>query len=410
MTENNINVGNGSQTGRSKNTSKSNNKRFNQIRGACEELRNNVFTVGDLKSGDKFTRTKEEIQMYIQRTFENGHDISTSLENLKLEDMEQHMPSDPVPLATGGTVTETQKIIHSKKCDAYCKREAKFKDNCYKAYSLILGQCTPTVKNKLESRRDWETLKLAQNPIDLLKAIKEISQDFVDTKYPMALSFKAMYGVLGIAQEENEGIVPYANRFKNSVDIMDTIWGPLMLTNIAEQSVGYTVGEREKFLKQASDSFLAFVFINGANKKKYGKLIDDLSNAYTLGDNKYPANVAKATELLTGYKQGGGGGNTNPAKELGDKTSFAQTGEYPKWMHDLICHNCKKKGHVERVCPTPAKDGSSNVQQDLDDGGMEDHQTQFCQVGHGVCLAALKTDLKDQALLDSQSSVDIFAT
>ena len=47
-----------------------------------------------------------------------------------------------MPLALSGTTDEVERMILTKKVDAYVKRDSILDENIQKAYSLMLGQCT----------------------------------------------------------------------------------------------------------------------------------------------------------------------------------------------------------------------------------------------------------------------------
>ena len=69
--------------------------------------------------------------------------------------------------------------INASKVKKYVNRMELYEDNMNKAYAFILGQCTKTLKAKLEARKNWdETVnKIKNNAINLLKAIKEITHN-----------------------------------------------------------------------------------------------------------------------------------------------------------------------------------------------------------------------------------------
>eukprot|EP00957_Ditylum_brightwellii_P015343 1154812-Ditylum_brightwellii.AAC.1 len=54
---------------------------------------------------------------------------------------------------------------------------------------------------------------------------------------------------------------------------------------------------REAFVKR-KEAFMATAFVMGANKGKYGKLMDNLANDYLHGTNKYPKTMVAAYKLV----------------------------------------------------------------------------------------------------------------
>ena len=50
-------------------------------------------------------------------------------------------------------------------------------------------------------------------------------------------------------------------------------------------------------------SFIAYLFVFGADKIRFGKLLEDIENAFTQGDDKFPADLTHAYKLLKNWKQ-----------------------------------------------------------------------------------------------------------
>ena len=154
-----------------------------QPKGECAELGDAVYTFGDEKQSERFNKTTEKILNYIFTNFDHGKYVKESLEKYEVYDMEQWRPEE---IEDGTVLGEVEKMIIQQEVRDYVLRRNKFEDNMYKAFGLILGQCTTRLKNKLEARKDWKVLKDKGDPIQLLTAIKEITQNFQDSKYPIA--------------------------------------------------------------------------------------------------------------------------------------------------------------------------------------------------------------------------------
>mgnify|MGYP001809867921 CR=1 FL=1 len=119
--------------------------------------------------------------------------------------------------------------LYSIELKAWVARKEKYQLNMDKASGILWGQCTTGMKNKLESRKDWATIKAGTNAIELIKAIKEVMQDYQDSKYPLVSTKRSLLNVLTAKQEEREGIVSYTKRFRNLVELMEAQQGKLKL-------------------------------------------------------------------------------------------------------------------------------------------------------------------------------------
>jgi hypothetical protein len=82
-----------------------------------------------------------------------------------------------------------------------------------------LMYCNQTIQNRIEEHPDYETI-IRDNPIELLTKIKVLMHDPIRAKFSFALLTQAMIRMLNIKQIENEGLLDYVKRFKQSCDIM----------------------------------------------------------------------------------------------------------------------------------------------------------------------------------------------
>ena len=110
-----------------------------------------------------------------------------------------------------------------------------------KAYGVLWGQCSLGVQSKLESRRDWQAIKSTMDTIDLLKEIKQISQEYHDTKCPIDSILDSLMAVINIKQREGESLPAYTQRFKGVVEHMEGQHGKLTLPNYITKMDGYTI-------------------------------------------------------------------------------------------------------------------------------------------------------------------------
>ena len=65
--------------------------------------------------------------------------------------------------------------------------------------------------------------------------------------------------------------------------------------NITEQ-------EQQDVVDEAAEAVKAVLLISGADKRRYGKLKEQLANNYLLGTDQYPNTLEKATRVLGNYQ------------------------------------------------------------------------------------------------------------
>jgi len=122
-------------------------------------------------------------------------------------------------------------------------------------------------------------------------------------------------------------------------------------------------------------------FILGADRGRFGKLIEDLKNSHTQGTDKCTKDLTMACKLLVNWKQdprnqiqvirtpGPSGSSTRTGEtaftNVGDTgsethcltTAGASTGDkFP----DMRCHACQQMGHCAGSCPNTAPRGAGN--------------------------------------------------
>lgn len=222
------------------------------------------------------------------------------------------MPVDPVPIAPSTTITETQKMIFKGKVDAYIKRESTLDENIQKSYSLILGQCTELLKSKLKQSKDWAVASTTFDVLLLITIIKSIVFRFDEQKFqPLALH-SAKQNFYSFRQG-NLSNAEYLEKFNNLVDIASAYDGEFHDKATLEFSTKELYGTTSMYsslsqsdktiaAEKAKEISLSIAFLAHSDKRRYGKLLEDLENDYTKGTDNYPLNIVKAYQLLSEYK------------------------------------------------------------------------------------------------------------
>ena len=123
--------------------------------------------------------------------------------------------------------------------DEALKRKRLYLDNMYKAYALLWERCAKAMQNRILSRTDYET-KIYNDPIELLKSIKEHSLDYQETRYEMSIISDAFRAVFSTKQKDDENLQDYTRRFKTARDILIShIGGPLVINKFVKTMEGY---------------------------------------------------------------------------------------------------------------------------------------------------------------------------
>lgn len=363
-------------------------------------------------------KTTREIAEYVGRTYKYGGDIRLAVETLKPPNFK--MPDDPPEEAT-----KTALKIWEKDIDEFSRSKSKYAENVKTLFSLVWGQCTDVMRQKVEATKEFETINRAGDGIGLLVSLKTIAFQFQGQKYlPLAVQ-EALKRYYNCAQGKFSTTQAYMDHFQNTLDVVLHCKATVSEHPGIEDLV---MAERKTTRETISDEELAEVkaevfarstaiaFLVGCDRARYGKLLDDLENDFLQGDNRYPPTVVAAYNLVTNWKQ------ENRFFRGPSADGVAFTNVERDFSH-ITCHKCHKKGHYATTCPergTKSSDSENQTQSGttllmaaVADGYFDDTDKHFqflqngtdgitCQIGQDGCLP------KSWILLDNQSTVDVF--
>ena len=103
---------------------------------------------------------------------------------------------------------------------------------------------------------------------------------------------------------------------------------------------------KDRIIKQTRDKFVVCMFLNGANRKWFGRCVDGLNNDYLAGNKHYPETVEKALEYLQNYRDSNQIVKKGKRHDEDGKTgaTFAQSGG------GVTCYKCGEQGHISTKC------------------------------------------------------------
>lgn len=385
----------GGRGNRSQRPSNNNNKKPIK-RGECEELKDNVFDY-DVNNPGHFIKSKEKMIEHVQRTFTRGQDICETLKTGKRFDFDSVMPSSPTP-GPDGTVSEAQQIVHTRRLNKHADRIDLYEDNLTKAFGLILGQCTPRMRNKLEARKDWHEIESNHDPVQLLNTIRDIIHNTQDHQYGPLAAYNALKTFIKTVQEEREGLTSFHKKFEAACEALEVTCGPICMESLCKHDPGWIDPEQhadfdiadwrnnQEIMNYNWERFKAIGFQMAADQKRSGKFNEDLANMYTLGTDRYPDTLLEAKEAVQNYQNKVNRPKTNNNnhnyRNNGNtrnesQSTFAQRGNN-KHAH-LTCNHCKEKGHIRPNCPklnNSNQQGQSHAQNsEQQQGQSQDNST-----------------------------------
>jgi hypothetical protein len=335
--------------------------------GNCAELQGHIFDCSDYKQADTFVHTVKRISEHVGAEYKHGGDIRSSIINKEKIDI----PIPPSPTYVDPKALtqaeETAKLIFKGLIDSYIKRTSDLDDNIQKAYSLVIGQCTDLLQSKLKQQAQWITISQSQDGIALLALIKSITFRFEDQKFlPLAL-YQSKANLYSLRQNQMTN-PEYLERFQNLMDVASAYNGQLYdmaIVNICHDrlhpGVEYeTLGTAQKQVVHtaASELYQATMFLQQSDRRRFGKLLEELENDFTKGNDDYPTTLVNAYRLISEYKHWEPRSTPSESSAVAFAQRSVKDNENVKddsWQLKATCHQCGEVGHIRPHCPSSRK-------------------------------------------------------
>jgi hypothetical protein len=239
-------------------------------------------------------------------------------------------------------------------------------------YSLVLGQCTTVLLDKMKQDADWQAASDSYDPLTLLKLIEKFILKQSDNQYKIGIIIELLKLLLVYRQDDGVTNAVYYDQFKTMVDVAEhisvsfdnpTLWDwksqELYVTDF--DLLSDTI-KKDKVKDDVEQAFLAYLFFINSNNKKHSQLKKTVANDHSKGDGEaFPSSCHAALTLMNDFKPLVVKATAPVASQ---RTAFAQKQQkgagtlgagnecsYNKeYFADKKCHNCGKKGHPSRCC------------------------------------------------------------
>ena len=285
-----------------------------------------VYYIGSARQASDYVTVTNYIINYIRRTYDKGNDIATALEKLEEVDFTSREPQLKISKKTDQAEKAREDKQFEKQYEIeyteFNKTKNKYEDNKCAADALLWNQCTNTMKAKIQARKDY-TSTVKGNPIKLLEAIKQHALSYESTQYQMKTIFEAMRSLVNLKQKDGEEITDYLRRFKAAKDVfLSHVGKDFCFERVIEGDKDYAQlhtdlitayenkqeDEAEKLCTKIKESrrtlmepFMAYMYLDNADKSKYGTLTSGLDTQHSLGNDQFPKTLIDAQNVLDNH-------------------------------------------------------------------------------------------------------------
>ena len=281
-----------------------------------EEKLKDVFRLRSKSSSVlEFNRTQEELVQYVSIAYKQSEDIKWMVKNL--EDKKFEEPKVPTKYKNDRVRDE----VFKKSIDIFIARKTSYEEAKSKLWEVIWYQCTKRLQSKLESNDEYWKMAQVNDCAGLLTLIRKLMFTDENNNYEPISVYNAKLNSLICRQGEKETVNKYYNRFKGVIEVLayhDCSSGgdDMGLVYYEMEQAGEDIdkttqvpgdSDYKAYKALAMERFWATILIVNADNKRFGKLKQELANAYVKGRNEYLTTVLAAYELL--LKQQGMGDN-----------------------------------------------------------------------------------------------------
>ena len=210
------------------------------MRGKEEGLGSFVFGYGHVAQAEMYNKTIEEVADYVGKKFSKEMRLVIK----KKKEFAPTKPTHPTP-DKDGNFDEMEKMEFKSDYEEYKKDMKQYKELKSKVFLLIMGQCTTNLKEKIESHDDFDKMEEDYDVIKLIDLIRKLSYGETDTKYVHCLVVMEIRKLAAIRQKQHESLTNYYNRFLNLIQVIESRWGLLVPTKVAEETTNYARNKKK---------------------------------------------------------------------------------------------------------------------------------------------------------------------
>ena len=371
-----------------------------------------------------FVKTTRKIAEYVSSRLKDASEFRNAMDpdNLAFDTLTAPAMGDAPTL----TDVEIWKIEYKAFSEATKRRELLLGQ----VFAIVLGQCSPTVVDRLKSNATWDAINGANDLIGLLRLIRTSMYTGATSKNPLQSLLEAQTKFLSFRQTARMTNAEYLRSFTALSDQVLHLHGDLgtdqtyVTARIVEDGGDPAdMDTRATMTLTIREEYLAMMFFTHADAKRFGSLVATAQNDYVSGIDKYPKTVSKAYDMLVNFvnpnrshgidDQDGGmsfyqdGSNRNPGRGGQARNNPGGRGRGAGGNRSTGSGNNDEDNHANvEAADEDSGVGSATNNSTQDDAYLTQSSFNIECIEHLV----LRHDLPRMwLLLDSCSTTDIFA-
>ena len=343
--------GHGRSRGRGQNGRRPQRPCAPSFQGREPSLKGHVYDLSSQRNSEQCVKTTKEVMNWVGREHsENTGEFCEAVQTLDLAD-----PTPPADPPAGDNIAFERWKIELKK---HADREEAHVNFLARLYTVVLGQCTEALEDRLRSHTGW--LHAQQNGIRLLQMIKTITYTFEDRRYLPDAVLDVKEEFYRLTQGRNESLQRYYERFKNQVSVMDEVGVNIVdpsVTEFVAAANGRAGAPNGADRLEATNRTLATRFIRGANKR-FKPYLTELRHAALNNHNDYPVSLTVAYNIMQRRSEA-----MVPVIDPPDTDgiAFVTAGRNGRSYPNINCHNCHEDGHYADQCPNEQGSGEQGM-------------------------------------------------
>jgi hypothetical protein len=184
------------------------------FKGKATDLHGFIYDVGLPNSNnDLFSKTTKEIAEHVSRTIEGAGDFRLAMVSLTLPTLTP--PSAPANAPGTNEPSWVDKVQYKLQYSEYIKKTDKWSSVQAKVFPLVLGQCSHTIRDRLEASPDWNTINTSSDVLELLKLIQKSMYTKSTNHHPTHALYEAEAALIKFRQGDDMSNSDFLEKFKS---------------------------------------------------------------------------------------------------------------------------------------------------------------------------------------------------